>query len=83
MIMGGVLNTLNPELLQIDQEERIAALCKEFERRERLALAGYVPPAARARATLAAWLLRLAVLLDRRIASRVEPAAPGLGIRTA
>jgi hypothetical protein len=80
--MGGVLYTLNPDLIEMEQEERIAALCKEFERRERLALAGYQPPAARARATLAACLLRLAVLLDERIASRVEPAA-ALEARTA
>ena len=77
------LGTFNPDLLHLEQEERIATICREYERREQLALAGYVSPAARSRATMAGWLLRLAVRLDAGVAARVASASPGLGIRTA
>ena len=73
----------NPDLMHLDQEERIAAILREYERREQLALAGYVPPADRARATLAGWLLRLAVRLDERVAAHVAAVPSGLEIRTA
>jgi hypothetical protein len=77
------LDTWNLDLLNLHQEERIAEIRREYEHRERLALAGYVPPAARARALMAGWLLRLALRLDERAAARLVPAPQGLEIRTA
>jgi hypothetical protein len=77
------LDTWNLDLLNLHQEERMADIRREYEHRERLVLAGYVAPAARVRALMAGWLLRLAFRLDERVAARLAPAPQGLGIRTA
>jgi hypothetical protein len=76
------LDLWNPDLLHLRQAERLAEIRRDYERRERLALAGYVPPAARLRAMTAGWLLRLALRLDERVAARAAATPPGLEMRT-
>jgi hypothetical protein len=81
--MLGILDAINPELMKVQQDERLAGIRSEYRRHELLALAGYVDPADRCRALVAAWLLRLAVRLDGRVASRAAGAAAGLSARAA
>jgi hypothetical protein len=81
--MLGILDSINPDLLQVQQAERLAAIRAGYKRREQLAIAGYVGPADRWRGLVAAWLLRLAVRLDERVAARVADATPGLNMRAA
>jgi hypothetical protein len=66
--MTSVFDGMNPELLRANQNERLRELRTEQERNAQLAEAGYAPPSPRAR--IAGILLRLALLLDARIAAR-------------
>lgn len=76
--------TLNPYLLEEEQRARLANVRALRLKQVLLAEAGYVSPGRRLRVTAAAWLLRLALLLDARITTPVaEPAPPLPGLRHA
>lgn len=72
--------TLDPDLLQLEQRERLAAAAMNRRKQEMLALAGYRPPGDRLRARAAGWLIWLATRLD---AHAVEPATPVSALRHA
>lgn len=74
--MTNMFEPLNPELIEIEQQERVAWMRARQRHREQLAIIGYVPPARRARSLAAAWLLSLAVRLDARIAEAATEPAP-------
>lgn len=60
--------SLNQELIEQERRERDAEILAIYRQRRALELAGYEPAGARLRARAAGWLLRLAVLLDKRVA---------------
>lgn len=76
--------TLNPYLLEEEQRGRLATARNLRLKQEMLAAAGYRSSGVRLRGVVAGWLLRLALLLDARIAAPAsDPASPVPGLRHA
>jgi hypothetical protein len=64
--------SLNQDLIEQERRDRDAELRKIYEGRRAMEIVGYQSPGTRLRAHAAGLLLRLAVILDKRIAER-EP----------
>ena len=71
--------TMNQELIELRQREKVAELQRIYAMHDRLAELGYPSTASRLRAAAATWLLQLAARLDASTAARAsEPPVAGL-----
>ena len=77
--------TMNQELIELRQREKVAELQRIYAMHDHLAELGYPSTTSRLRAVAATWLLQLAALLDERTAARAADFAesPIAGLRHA
>ena len=76
--------TMNLDLIELRQREKVNELTRIYETRDRLAELGYPSFGSRLRAAAATWLMQLAALLDERTATRAaETSTPVAGLRHA
>lgn len=59
--------SLNQELIEQERWERNREIAAIYRQRQMLEIIGYESPTERLRSRAAGWLLRLAVLLDKRV----------------
>ena len=76
--------TMNLDLIELHQQEKVDEITRIYEMHERLAEIGYPSFGSRLRAAAATWLMQLAALLDERTTARAaETSTPVAGLRHA
>ncbi len=81
--MSRMFETLNPDVVEMEQQLLLREIRTRFLHQEQLAIIGYVTPTRRARSIAATWLLHLATRLDSRIATQLAESGAPVSLRHA